>query len=77
MPAVFETGNVVLESSIRWGLVFSESEMQDVEKDLDLSWLRKGRSPSGRQLKMNWFYCYRLCQHMNRVRVNGYRIRKP
>ena len=36
---------VVLESSIRWGLVFSESEMQDVEKDLDPILVEEGQIP--------------------------------
>ena len=68
---------VALEGSIRWGLVFSESEMQGVEKDLDPILVEEGQIPSGRQLKMSfWFYC-RLCQHTNRVTVNGDRIRKP
>ena len=68
---------VALEGSIRWGLVFSESEMQGLDKDLDPILVEEGQLRSGRQLKMSWFYCYRLYQHMNRVTVNGYRIRNP
>ena len=36
---------VVLESSLRWGLVFSESEMQDLEKDLDPILVEEGQIP--------------------------------
>ena len=68
---------VVLESSIRWGLVFSESEMQDLEKDMDPILVEEGQIPLRQAIEDEWFYCYRSCQHMNRVRVNGYRIRNP
>ena len=36
---------VLLESSIRWGLVFSESEMQDLDKDLDPVLVEEGQIP--------------------------------
>ena len=40
-----EPVTVVLESSIRWGLVFSESEMQDLEKDMDPILVEEGQIP--------------------------------
>ena len=36
---------VALESSIRWGLVFSESEMHDLEKDMDPILVDEGQIP--------------------------------
>jgi uncharacterized protein len=36
---------VALEGSIRWGLVFSESEMQDLDKGLDPILVEEGRLP--------------------------------
>ena len=36
---------VVLKSSIRWGLVFSESEMQNLDKDMDPILVEEGQVP--------------------------------
>ena len=53
---------VPLEGSIRWGLVFSESEMQSLEQGLDPILIEEDNFFHTSRLKMRWFCYCRLCR---------------